>query len=50
MFVWDDKCHEAFVRLKELSTSAPVLVFPDYQREFVVETDVSGLGLGAVLP
>jgi len=49
MFVWNSKCHEAFVRLKELLTSAPVLVFPNFQREFVLETDASGLGLGAVL-
>ena len=27
----------------------PVLVFPDYTRPFILEMDVSGVGLGAVL-
>jgi len=34
MFMGNDKCHEAFVQLKELLTSAPLLVFPYFQREF----------------
>ena len=29
-FVWDDACQKAFDELKKLLTTAPVLIFPDF--------------------
>ncbi|CAB1106859.1 unnamed protein product [Ectocarpus sp. CCAP 1310/34] len=45
-----NKSHDAsFAHLKRLLTSAPVLHFPDFDREFVVHVDASEHGCGAFL-
>ena len=46
---WDPACEQAFTKLKDKLTEAPVLGFPDFTREFILETDASFYGLGAVL-
>ena len=48
-FRWKDTCQQTFERLKDMLTSAPVIIFPDFGKRFILETDASGLGLGAVL-
>ena len=40
---------KAFEALKQVSMTAPILVFTDYTKLFLLETDASKDGLGAVL-
>ena len=46
---WGHKCQEAFDKLKELCTSTPILAYANFKKPFIVHTDASILGLGAVL-
>lgn len=48
-FVWDGQCQDTFNHLKDLLVTAPLLVYPDFTKNFVLETDASGSGLGAML-
>uniref|UniRef100_A0A674N814 Reverse transcriptase/retrotransposon-derived protein RNase H-like domain-containing protein n=1 Tax=Takifugu rubripes TaxID=31033 RepID=A0A674N814_TAKRU len=48
-FVWSPVEQQAFKKLKNMFTNAPVLTYPDPERQFVVEVDASDSGVGAVL-
>ena len=46
---WEEKHTQACQQLKQALVSAPVLAMPDYNKEFIIQTDASGVGIGAVL-
>ncbi|XP_073152871.1 uncharacterized protein [Henckelia pumila] len=48
-FIWKPECQESFDVLKEALMIAPVLAMPSREGDFVVYTDASKLGLGAML-
>ena len=49
IFTWGLEQQQAFDNLKERLTTAPVLIFPNYQQEFILCTDASDIGLGGIL-
>lgn len=46
---WDAAAETAYVQLKEVLCSSPVLHLPDSSKKFVLRTDASCVGLGAAL-
>uniref|UniRef100_A0A3B1KKN7 Reverse transcriptase/retrotransposon-derived protein RNase H-like domain-containing protein n=1 Tax=Astyanax mexicanus TaxID=7994 RepID=A0A3B1KKN7_ASTMX len=48
-FRWSDEAERAFEELKSRLCNAPILAFPKVSESFIVDTDASDHGLGAVL-
>ena len=48
-FTWTPECQKAMEVLKLKLICAPVLAYPDFKEAFILETDASIQGLGAVL-
>jgi hypothetical protein len=48
-FKWSPQCEEAFLTLKKLLTTTPVLAQPDIEKPFDVYCDASGTGIRGVL-
>ena len=46
---WTPECEKAFIQIKQLLTSSPVLLMPDMNKPYRIETDSSDYGIGAVL-
>ena len=48
-FHWSEIHTTAFQKLKNCLISAPILTLPNFSQPFILETDASGNGIGAVV-
>ncbi|CAG2204440.1 unnamed protein product [Mytilus edulis] len=48
-FVWTEECQQSFEELKTTLISAPILAYPTREDLFILDTDASNDGMGAVL-
>ena len=49
IFKWEHWHQEAFDKIRAIMCKAPVLLQPDFNKKFYLQTDVSAYGIGAVL-
>ena len=52
IYVWNNACEQAFHTLENKLTEAPILAYPKFDKQaspFILQTDASAVGLGAVL-
>ena len=47
--IWNETCDKAFLEMKKALTESPILTFPDFKKEFILDTDASFDTIGAVL-
>jgi hypothetical protein len=48
-FIWSSEQEDAFNKIVELLSKQPILKLADYEKEFILKTDASGVGYGGVL-
>ena len=48
-FQWTEEHQKAFEILKQKLIEYPILQYPNFEKEFILITDASGIGLGAIL-
>lgn len=48
MVKWTEEMEKAFKTLGSILCGGPVLIVPDFNNRFVLQTDASNVGLGAV--
>ena len=48
-FLWTKECQQSFETLREQLSSSPVLCYPNFEESFLLDTDTSNDGIGAVL-
>ena len=44
-FSWTEECNESFKKLNDLLCSAPVLSYPNFKHEFILQTDASDVSI-----
>jgi hypothetical protein len=47
-FQWSEECQQSFDRVKQKMVTAPIVVFPNWSKEFHVHVDASSIALGVV--
>jgi len=48
-FVWEKEHQSSFDKLKEALISAPILRYPDFNKQFIIRTDACTDGIGGIL-
>lgn len=48
-FVWKDESERALHKVKHCLVSAPILTCPNFEKDFILQTDASSYGIGTVL-
>ena len=48
-FYWSEQCQLAFNRIKAILSNSPVLIAPNFSKQFKIAVDASDVGIGAVL-
>lgn len=48
-FEWSKECNNAFEKLKTALTTQPVLVFPDFNKQFYISVDASNYAVGGYI-
>ena len=48
-FIWTDDCQHAFECLRNALVEAPILSYPNFNERFLLYTDASNTGIGAIL-
>jgi hypothetical protein len=48
-FIWTQECQEAWETIKHKYMEVPILIAPNWEKEFHVHTDASNLVIGAML-
>ena len=48
-YEWTSDCQKAFEELKRRLTTVPILRHPNFDKQFILMTDASQIGFGAIL-
>ena len=48
-FTWNEKCNNAFEDLRQCLLEDPILIYPNFNKPFIIRTDASTKGIGGVI-